>query len=173
MIQAKVKAEKKGDGSREVKAKYMLFGGKLGKGDVFAVYKDGEVNVVVSPQKKPKLNIHQYFLPTYVDDQLTHLKFGFESDRAGDKIASYSGELTRENSTAVYSSKFHSELEVVEGTLIYTSFCKLGEATGGDCFKTRNMVVETFYDKVNTNTFGNKLSLYIKNEKVSFLKLES
>ena len=71
----------------------------------------------------------------------------------------------RINTEAVYDTKFHSELEVTKGSLIYTSLCKLGQLMGGGCFETRTMAVQTHMEKLNKNMFMNKYAFKVQNTK--------
>ena len=73
--------------------------------------------------------------------------------------------VTRINTEAVYDTKFHSELEVTKGSLIYTSLCKLGQLMGGGCFETRTMAVQTHVEKLNKNMFMNKYAFKVTNTK--------
>ena len=65
----------------------------------------------------------------------------------------------------MYDTKFHSELEVTKGSLIYTSLCKLGQLMGGGCFETRTMAVQTHVEKLNKNMFMNKYAFKVTNTK--------
>ena len=73
--------------------------------------------------------------------------------------------MFRISNDAVHDTKFVSDLDVTKDSLIHKGLCKLGEMTGGGCFLTRKMEVETHVEKQNTNLFVNKYKLKIKNVK--------
>ena len=74
-------------------------------------------------------------------------------------------DLFRISNDAVHDTNFVSDLDVTEGSLIHKGLCKFGEMTGGGCFLTRKMEVETHVEKQNQNLFVNKYKLRIKNVK--------
>ena len=73
--------------------------------------------------------------------------------------------MFRISNDAVHDTKFTSDLDVTKDSLIHKGLCKLGEISGGGCFLTRKMEVETHVERQNENLFVNKYKLKIKNVK--------
>jgi len=56
--------------------------------------------------------------------------------------------------------------------MMYGTFCKIGNAVGSGCFKSRKMELSVFFDKVNKNKLFNKFSFALKNIKDGETRLE-
>ena len=95
MVQMKIKNEKTDDNNAVVKAKWALLGGKFAKGDMDSTYSNGNLDIVLKPFNRPQINFNGFYLPEYENGVLSHLNIGFNSQRGGDQIIKYSGELFR------------------------------------------------------------------------------
>merc|ERR1712106_1230108 len=56
---------------------------------------------------------------------------------------------------------------------MYPTFCKIGNAVGSGCFKSRQMELTAFVDKINKNKLMNKFSFGLKNIKDGETRLEA
>merc|ERR1712086_1028427 len=66
-----------------------------------------------------------------------------------------------------------TELQLSDKSMMYPTFCKIGNAVGSGCFKSRQMELTAFVDKINKNKLMNKFSFGLKNIKDGETRLEA
>merc|ERR1711892_1879 len=172
LVQMKLKGNRNTDGSFKVKAKFSLLGGKVASGEFDASYVDNKFNIIIKPNNHPELDLTVYMKPSFAGSFYSGAVFGYEAKKAGESMMKYDGAHKRESNAAKYEGSFKTELQLSEKSLMYPTFCKIGNMVGSGCFKNRKMELTSFFDKVNKNKLFNKFSFGLKNIKDGETRLE-
>eukprot|EP00092_Neocalanus_flemingeri_P037349 GFUD01040673.1.p1 GENE.GFUD01040673.1~~GFUD01040673.1.p1 ORF type:complete len:859 (-),score=238.55 GFUD01040673.1:100-2478(-) len=172
LVQMKLKGSRKPDGSFKCKAKFSLLGGKVASGEFDASFADNTFNIVIKPQNQPELDLTYYIKPSYAGSSYSGASFGYEAKRGGVSMLKYDGVHKREIDYTKHSGSLKTELQLSEKSMLYPTFCKLGDLVGSGCFKNRQMEVTVFLDKVAKNKLLNKFSFGLKNTKDGETRLE-
>eukprot|EP00090_Calanus_glacialis_P017890 TRINITY_DN2775_c0_g1_i2.p1 TRINITY_DN2775_c0_g1~~TRINITY_DN2775_c0_g1_i2.p1 ORF type:complete len:864 (-),score=245.27 TRINITY_DN2775_c0_g1_i2:151-2718(-) len=173
LLQMRLKGNRKSDGSFKSKAKFSLLGGKVATGEIDASYADNKFNIVLKPNNMDDIDLTVYMKPSYNGNMYSGAAFGYEAKKGGEPMLKYDGVHKRTNDASKYDASLKTELQLSEKSLLYPTFCKIGNAVGSGCFKSRKMELTAFVDKVNKNKLMNKFSFGLKNIKDGETRLEA
>ena len=129
-------------------------------------------NIVIKPNNHPELDLTFYLQPRYAGSSYNGASFGYEAKKTGETMMKYDGVHKREIDGSKHSGSLNTELQLNDKSMMYGTFCKIGNAVGSGCFKSRKMELSVFFDKVNKNKLFNKFSFAWKNIKDGETRLE-
>jgi len=173
LLQMRLKGNRKSDGSFKSKAKFSLLGGKVATGEIDASYADNKFNIVLKPNNMDDIDLTVYMKPSYNGYKYSGAAFGYEAKKGGASMLKYDGVHKRTDDASKYDASLKTELQLSEKSLLYPTFCKIGNAVGSGCFKSRKMELTAFVDKVAKNKLLNKFSFGLKNIKDGETRLEA
>jgi hypothetical protein len=172
-LQMRLKGKRNSDGSFKTKAKFSLLGGKVGTGEIDASYSDNTFNIVLKPNNYDEIDLTVYMKPTFAGPKYSGASFGYEAKKGGALMLKYDGVHKRTNDAKKYEASLKTELQLSEKSIMYPTFCKIGNTVGSGCFKSRQMELTAFVDKINKNKLINKFAFGLKNIKDGETRLEA
>merc|ERR1712123_119930 len=173
LLQMRLKGNRKSDGSFKSKAKFSLLGGKVATGEIDATYADNTFNIVLKPSNYDDIDLTVYWKPSYAGQKYAGADFGYGAKKGGVSMLKYDGVHKRTNDYKTYEASLKTELQLSDKSMMYPTFCKIGNAVGSGCFKSRQMELTAFVDKINKNKLMNKFSFGLKNIKNGETRLEA
>merc|ERR1711892_395543 len=172
LLQMKLEGNRKADGSFKSKAKFSVLGGKVATGEFDATFADNTFNIVVKPQNHEEIDLTVYMKPSYAGQKYTGADFGYEAKKGGVSMMKYDGVHKRTNDYKTYEASLKTELQLSDKSMMYPTFCKIGQLVGSGCFKSRQMELTAFVDKINKNKLFNKFSFGLKKIKDGETRLD-